>query len=92
MAQSATCDRLESSIEKTKNSIQNLQNELEIAHYAAEILSKNGFLSVIFDDILKEIEYRSNQMIGDIPNVSTFSLSITSTHNTKSGATKSLYP
>lgn len=88
MAQSATCDRLESSIEKTKNSIQNLQNELEIAHYAAEILSKNGFLSVIFDDILKEIEYRSNQMIGDIPNVSTFSLSITSTHNTKSGATK----
>lgn len=62
-----------------------LARESEVDRLAAELLSRNGFLSVIFDEVLKEIEVRANEMIGQMPNVSTFSIQINSTNETKKG-------
>ncbi len=62
--------------------------EEAIARHVAEILSRQGFLSAIFDECLQEIEHRANEMVGQVPNVSTLTLAICSAHETKSGSIK----
>lgn len=86
--QSAAHDKLLAVIDSAKASINSLKAEAQVAQHASELLSRNGFLSVIFDDILREIEHRANQMIGKIPNIATLSVSISSTHHTKAGTAK----
>lgn len=83
--QSSMADRISSDIKAKQDRIAALEGDSDVARLAAEALSRNGFLSVIFDDVLKEIEVRSNEMIGEIPNVATFSIQICSTHETKKG-------
>jgi DNA repair exonuclease SbcCD ATPase subunit len=59
-----------------------------ILSHAEKILSREGFLSVIFDEVLLEIEQRINDMMVDIPNVAEFSVSVSSVQTTKSGNLK----
>jgi exonuclease SbcC len=87
-SQSNMYDKLSLGITEAKGRVGALRADADVAAHASEMLSRNGFLSVIFDDVLREIEYRANQMVGKIPNVATLSLSISSTHNTKAGTTK----
>lgn len=62
--------------------------DLVVLNHVAEVVGRNGFLSVIFDEVLTEIERVANEIMSDIPNVCEFSIRIDSTSTTKSGATK----
>lgn len=78
-----------------QNKALDLQNEIDTNNkklnelkYAAQLISREGFLSVIFDEILKDIQNRSNELIVEIPNISNYSLIIDSTSITQKGTTK----
>lgn len=62
-----------------------LQDEKSVADHCSKILSRGGFLSVIFDEVLADIEARSNIMIACIPNINRFTIAIVTSGVTKGG-------
>jgi len=60
-----------------------LENELIILNHEKNILGRQGFLGVIFDEVLAEIENKANELICYFPNISTYSVQISSTTQTK---------
>lgn len=82
---------------KLKSDAVELENKIQIKKIQIGLLGKAGFLGVIFDEVLKEIEIRSNDMIKNIPNVSEFTISLNSnttsktTGNVKKAISKKIY-
>ena len=70
--------------------LQKIQYEKDLTKYVhiLKILSNQGFLGYIFDELLQELEIIVNSLICDIPNLSTFSVSIESVQVNKSGNVK----
>jgi exonuclease SbcC len=68
--------------------LETLSSDKIVLEHAAKIVSREGFGSVIFDDILGEIESYANNLMVDIPNVQEFVLRISSVSATKAGAVK----
>lgn len=64
------------------------KNEIEKYSHCLRILSNQGFLGFIFDELLQELENRVNSLISEIPNLSTFSVSIDSAQVNKNGNIK----
>lgn len=62
--------------------------QMELTQYAKDLLGRNGFLGEIFDEVLLDIQNRTNEMIGMIPNVSRFVMSLSSSRLTKDGNKK----
>ena len=87
-SQARQSDLLLGEIATKKTRILALQSDAEITKHSAALLSRDGFLSEIFDEVLIEIETKANQMIGKIPNVSTFTIQICSSRETAKGTIK----
>lgn len=66
------------------------ETQHSVAHTAAaiKILGREGFLGEIFDEILDDINKKTNTIINGIPNVERFSVYLTSTKENKNGTTK----
>ncbi len=75
-------------LEAAVRHIASIEEDLRLLRYQQEILGRNGFLGSIFDEVLKEIESRTNDMLSAIPNVSEFTVSISSTSVSKAGTSK----
>jgi len=72
-----------SKLETLKQQKITLENELNILNHEKNILGRQGFLGVIFDEVLAEIENKANELICYFPNISTYSVQISSTTQTK---------
>lgn len=68
--------------------LQEVSSLIETYDHASNILGRNGFLGNIFDEVLKEIEHLSNEMITKISNISCFTINLSSTSVTKKGTAK----
>jgi DNA repair exonuclease SbcCD ATPase subunit len=77
--------KLENEIVDNTIALNKAGREVASLEILEEIFSRNGFLGVIFDEVLAEIEVRANEMIGMIPNVSSFSCNVSSVTETKVG-------
>lgn len=75
---------LASLLEKQKT----LTAQAETCRHASDILGKQGFLGVIFDELLGDIEMRVNKLIADFPNLEGTSVQIVSTKEGKTGNVK----
>lgn len=74
---------------KSKQTNQELiKKDLEKYSHCLKILSNQGFLGFIFDELLQELETRVNLLTSEIPNLSTFSVSIDSAQVSKNGNVK----
>lgn len=76
-----------SDIDQKEKSVQEKKSRLTLLNHYVEILGRNGFMGSIFDELLKEIEHRMNNMIGYLPNVSHLTVSLSSTTVTKTKGT-----
>lgn len=84
----ATCESYKARIASLSQSIRSIEADNATLVHASTLLGRNGFLSVIFDEVLSEIERRSNELIGQIPNVGRYAIKISSNSVTKSGTVK----
>lgn len=75
-------------IELKENNQKNIRLQLDRYSHCLKILSNQGFLGFIFDELLQELESRVNSLISEIPNLSTFSVSIDSSQVNKNGNIK----
>jgi DNA repair exonuclease SbcCD ATPase subunit len=65
------------------------ESKLSIVQGSAMLLGRSGFLGSIFDEILADIEVRTNDMLSYFPNANQFTVEIDSTKEVKSkGTTK----
>ncbi|MDE2425740.1 MAG: AAA family ATPase [Elusimicrobia bacterium] len=64
----------------------NLKNELEDFYH---IISREGFLGSIFDEVLMELSSKTSEYLKYIPNVSNYSITFNSISETNSGNIKS---
>ena len=82
--------RLRETKEKELTELTNSKGQIEDSKSAYEvilkILGRAGFMSVIFEEVLADIESRANTMIARIPNVELLTLSIRSFATTSKGA------
>lgn len=74
------------------NNIENMTSELEatnvdlsIVSHCCRLLDRQGFLGVIFDELLLNIKNKTNEMMAPIPNVNTFTFDISSDSVTQKG-------
>jgi DNA repair exonuclease SbcCD ATPase subunit len=74
--------------ETTYGSLLELEDQLKASRTAKMLIGREGFLGTIFDQILNEIESEANNFIGQLPNISKYSVSINGESATKSGTTK----
>jgi DNA repair exonuclease SbcCD ATPase subunit len=65
-----------------------LDQDLIVVEMQQQLLSRQGFLSVIFDEVLSSITSEANDMIAKMPNVAHCAISLNSTSQTKAGNTK----
>jgi len=81
-------DQAEMSIHR-KQQIEQEDQELALKEHllshGLQILGRQGFLGVIFDEVLREIQLRANRFMENIPNINTLSLEFSSESVTKSG-------
>lgn len=76
------------SLGQKSTSLTNSDYQLSLTGYAKDLLGRNGFLGEIFDEVLLDIQNRTNEMIGMIPNVSRFVMKLSSSRLTQSGNKK----
>jgi DNA repair exonuclease SbcCD ATPase subunit len=95
VARKRSAESMMAKIEESKHTISQLDQEIasresdiKLLEIAAELPGRSGFLSVIFDEVLNEIEARANDMISSVPNVNSFSLKLSSSSTLKNGTTK----
>lgn len=81
-------DSIKNDITEKQKTKSNLENDISKYQHSLKILSNQGFLGYIFDELLQELENRVNTLICDIPNLSTFSVSIESSQTAKNGNIK----
>lgn len=76
-------------LEETRAKIAASERELQILDLSNRLLGRSGFLGSIFDEILADIEVRSNDMLQHFPNAEQFTIQISSTKLVKTkGTTK----
>jgi len=80
--------RLQSQLETEAVQLKALVDQKGVLEIAVDLMGRNGFLGSIFDEVLVEIESRTNDMLALIPNVNTFAIGISSTSVTKAGNAK----
>jgi len=81
-------DNYNNLVQQVKIKEQELLNkkiELDQISHCSAILGRQGFLGVIFDEVLCEVKNRSNDIMGYMPNINTFSLDISSNSVTQKG-------
>lgn len=81
-------DKVFSDIQKKEIEKNELDKDLPKYEHALNILSNQGFMGYIFDELLMELETKVNQLISTIPNINSFSVSINSTETSKTGKVK----
>lgn len=64
------------------------EREMIILQTSAQLLGRSGFLGSIFDEILADIEARTNDMLQHFPNAEQFTVQISSSKTLKKGTTK----
>jgi len=75
--------------EKLKLKLATEEANLAIEQHSAELLGRGGFLGCIFDEILQDIEVRTNDMLSYFPNARHFTVTISSNKLVKTkGTTK----
>lgn len=80
---------LESQLDLQLVNLAAIKKKMQVLRYAAKLIGKNGFMGSVFDEILVDIQNRSNDMISAIPNVNEFTIKIDSSKEVKSkGTTK----
>ena len=62
-----------------------IQSDLALTQHAIALLGREGFLGSIFDEVLLEIEARTNTMISSMSNMNGFTISFPSTKTTQKG-------
>lgn len=78
-------DTIKSQLEGKEKELIEAKIELELTGHCPKIIGRTGFLGTIFDEVLCEIKNRSNDLMGYIPNINTFSLGISSSSVTGTG-------
>ena len=73
---------------KMKSQVDEVNDKIKINQHILNITGKTGFMANIFDEVLSAIENRANEFIGQLPNVSTYSLQISSSSATQKGTIK----
>jgi len=68
-----------------KEKITSLNAKHHILEHAEFIVSKSGFMGVIFGEVLEEISRKTNEMMSYIPNIDTFTIGTSSESVTKTG-------
>lgn len=76
---------LEKQIAIDETEIIAIDKRLFVMKHTAVVLGRGGFLSAIFDEVLKEIQTKANEMIANIPNISMYTLQIKSSATTQTG-------
>jgi DNA repair exonuclease SbcCD ATPase subunit len=75
-------------VEEQKTLLNTIASEYAISQHMTEVFGRNGFMGVIFDEVLGEIESRANDMMAFVPNVNRFTLALSSISTMKNGNTK----
>jgi DNA repair exonuclease SbcCD ATPase subunit len=76
-------------LEQVRSKIVTSQRELLIAETSSKLIGRSGFLGSIFDEILADIEVRTNDMLQHFPNAEQFTVQVSSTKLVKTkGTTK----
>lgn len=81
-------NHIKNDISIKQNEKESLEKDMSKYLHSLKILSNQGFLGYIFDELLQELENRVNTLICDIPNLNTFSVSIESAQVAKNGNVK----
>lgn len=68
--------------------LETAKRQIEDLTHVSNIIGRNGFLSVIFDEVLAEIETKTNEYLGLLPNVALYTVAFSSVGVTKSGVVK----
>ena len=76
-----TSEKLSHAITKEKE----LSLKEHVLYHSLNVVGRQGFLGVIFDEILKEIQHRANQFMETVPNVNNLSLEISTESVTSKG-------
>jgi DNA repair exonuclease SbcCD ATPase subunit len=84
----AASDKAKMRCVELKMSIQASEKRAALLRHAVAVTGRSGFMSEIFDEVLSEIEVRANDLMVYMPNVSTYSMVISSVSSTKAGAIK----
>jgi DNA repair exonuclease SbcCD ATPase subunit len=80
-------ESLSQKLENSKAAVAAQERELAIAQGAAKLLGRSGFLGSVFDEILADIEVRTNDMLAHFPNASQLTVQISSTKVVKTKGT-----
>lgn len=84
----AASDKAKQNCVDLKKSIIDAEARLSFLKHASAVAGRSGFMSEIFDEVLAEIEARTNDLMMYLPNVSTYSTIISSASTTKGGSVK----
>jgi DNA repair exonuclease SbcCD ATPase subunit len=67
-----------------------IRQKLEVKKHAEALIGRSGFQGSIFDEVLRDIESKTNRMITKLPNMNGIGFKITSTSVAKSGKTRKM--
>lgn len=82
-------DQMAQRLAEAQSKVAAKERELLIAETSAKLLGRTGFMGSIFDEILTDIETRTNDMLQHFPNANQFTVQISSTKTVKTkGTTK----
>jgi len=76
---------LEIQLSTKKEDLSKAQIEVHVLEHSSKLLGRQGFLGGIFDEVLREIKGRANDLMSYMPNINTFSIDISSNSVTQSG-------
>lgn len=89
LARKSNYDKINMDLIAAKNKNASESIELEVLAMSTKMLGRAGFLGSIFDEILSDIEYRTNDMLSHFPNANHITVHINSDKAVKSkGTTK----
>jgi len=76
---------LKNKIDSSLVELDEASEQLVIIKHSASLLSRTGFLGVIFSEVLKSIEISANELISFMPNINMLTLKLSSSTTTKTG-------
>lgn len=86
-ARAGNYDSIVGKLAEAKKKLADQEREATVNALAAKMLGKTGFLGSIFDEILVDIEVRTNDMLQHFPNASQFRVHISSNKTIKTKGT-----
>ena len=78
-------DALAAKASHNQTELAKLDGEMTLTQHAIAILGREGFLGSIFDEVLMDIETRTNAMVSQLSNINGFTVSFPSTKVTQKG-------